>query len=228
MIRAALILAFLALSAPCRADDWVPPANEPVKAPLVSFMRSNDGWHATVSVPEPATAIAWRLGEDGKWQDTGFLDAIDPRTSRRMANPSFPLDAATPATTLYVRYMSAAGSSMGPYAVPFDPMTELVRSERAILEALPGDWVSFRNYNGVLLYFTTLVSYRCAIQEARLGIDTPRPGKPLVLPPCDLKDPASIPGNYRPYLEVPRDTRSATVEIVYRDGTVSPVRVFNR
>jgi len=229
MLPLLILLAGLALAPlPAGAADWVPPRNEPVGGPIVSFMHSNAGWQATVSLPDPAVAIAWGMSEDGPWQDTGLLDTIDPRTRRRMPNPSFPLDPATPATTLFIRYMSASGSAMGPFAIAFDPLTELIRSERQILEMLPGDWVSFRNFNGVLLYYTTLVSYRCAIQEARIGIDTPTPGKPVTLPPCDIKDPNSIPGNFQPYLHVPSNTRSASVEILFRDGTRSPVKLFSR
>lgn len=224
-----LLLAALALSGPAfGAEEWVPPANEPVAGPIASFMRSNAGWQVAVSLREPAIAIAWRLGEEGPWQDTGLLDTIDARTGRRMANTSFPLDAGTRPGTLFIRYATASGAVMGPFAIPFDPMAELVRSQRQILETIPGSWVSFRDFNGVLLYFTTLVSYRCAIQELRIGIDTPKPGKPITLPPCDPADPSAIPNNYQPYMQVPRGTRSASVQIVYRDGSASAVQSFQR
>ena len=33
-----------------------------------------------------------------------------------------------------------------------------------------GSWLSYRQYNGLLIYYTHLVSYRCAIREVRIGI----------------------------------------------------------
>lgn len=229
-VRPFLLATALAALAPLpvQADEWVPPANDPVEGPIVRFMRSNAGWQATISLPGPAMAIAWRFGEQGPWQDTGLLDAVDPRTRRRMPNPSFPLDANAPGGTVYVRYVDAAGASLGPYPVAFEPMTELVRDQRNTLEMISGSWVSFRQFNGLILYYTMLVSYRCAIQELRIGLDLPKPDRVITLPPCNLADPASIPSKYEPLLRVPVNTRSASVQIIYRDGSASAVKVFPR
>ena len=228
VLLACLAAAALPAWAPGWAQGWIPPANEPVEGPIVSFMHSNAGWMATVSLPEPGIAIAWRLGEDGPWLDTGLLDVIDQRTRRRMPNSSFPFDAGPAGGMLYVRYVNAAGAMLGPFAITFEPMTELVREQRRILEMLPDSWVSFRNFNGVLLYYTTLVSYRCAIQELRIGLDMPKPDRVIALPPCNVADPVSIPNKFEPLMRVPADTRSASVQIVYRDGTASAVRLFSR
>jgi hypothetical protein len=43
--------------------------------------------------------------EAGNFRATGFMDAFDPRTRRRMPNPVIQVDAAQPATTIYVRYV---------------------------------------------------------------------------------------------------------------------------
>lgn len=205
-----------------------PEGNAPVNAPLVSFSRSNAGWHATVSLPEPAIALAWRLGEAGAFQDTGLLDVIDQRTGRRMPNPSIALDADVKPGTLQLRYVDAAGAVVGPFPIAFDPREALLRDQRRTIEMVSGSWLSFRDFNGVLLYYTALVSYRCAIRELRIGLDRPEPDRVVPLPPCDEANPFAIPGNLLPYLKVPAGTRSASAQIVYRDGSVSPVRVFRR
>lgn len=62
------------------------------------------------------------------------------------------------------------------------------------------------------------MSYRCAIREARAGIDTAVPDKVLKMPPCDPRDPSSILGDAVPYLKLPAATRSVSVELTYRDG----------
>lgn len=208
-----------------------PPAeggNGPVNAPLVSFMRSNAGWQATVSLPEPAVALSWRFGETGAYQDTGFLDVIDQRTGRRVPNPSIPLDADAPAGTLNLRYVDAAGVTVGPFPIAFEPRSALVREQRRIIETVAGSWLSFRDFNGVLLYYTALVSYRCAIKELRIGLDRPEPDRVIALPPCDEANPFAIPGDFTPYLKAPAGTRSASAQIVYRDGSVSAVKLFRR
>jgi len=45
------------------------------------------------------------------------------------------------------------------------------------------------------------------------------------MPPCNRADPASLAGII-PYREVPRDTRFATVQLRYLDGTQSRVVRF--
>ena len=54
-------------------------------------------------------------------------------------------------------------------------------------------WLSFREFNGLLVYYTHLMSYRCAIREVRVGIDSAMPDKVLKMPPCDPRDPSVIP-----------------------------------
>src|SRR5262249_30685480 len=80
-------------------------ASGAVNAPIASFLRSNTSWTVTFSFAEPTTAISWRLGETGNFRETGFIDTLDPRTKKRMPNPSIQLDADQPATTIYVRYV---------------------------------------------------------------------------------------------------------------------------
>ena len=69
-------------------------------APIASFMRSNAGWTASISLPEPAIAIAYRIGDAGAYRLTGLLDALDQRTGRRMPNPSLPLPAQAAASII--------------------------------------------------------------------------------------------------------------------------------
>ena len=42
-----------------------------VGAPIANFMRSNAGWTVTISLPEPAIAISYRIGEAGAFKLTG-------------------------------------------------------------------------------------------------------------------------------------------------------------
>ena len=202
--------------------------NAPANAPIASFTRHNGGWSVAFSFADPVTGISWRLGEAGNFRETGFIDALDPRTRRRMPNPVIQLDADQPATTIYVRYVDGNGSLQGPFPIRFEPTGALEREQRKILEMTAGSWLSFRQYNGLLLYYTHLMSYRCAIRQVRIGRDSTIPDKVIAMPPCNERDPMVIPADAQPYLKVPPATGLVSVELTFRDGSVSEVKTFRR
>ena len=204
------------------------PASEPVNAPIANFSRHNSGWTVSLSFVEPTTVISYRVGDGGQFRDTGFLDVLDPQTRKRMPNPSFSLDADQGAATIYVRYVDRRGEEVGPFPIKFDPLGALLRDQRKILEMTASSWLSFRDFNGLLIYYTHLMSYRCAIREVRIGIDTNLPDKVLTLPPCDPRDPSAIPSSATPYLKLPPATKSVSVELTFRDGSQSELKTFRR
>ena len=110
-----------------------------------------------------------------------------------MPNPSIELAADAPAATIQVRYVDASGELQGPFPIKFDPEAALIRDQRKILDMTATSWLSFREFNGLLVYYTQLMSYRCAIREVRVGIDTAVPDKVLKMPPCDPRDPTVDP-----------------------------------
>ena len=201
---------------------------ESTNAPIASFSRHNGGWTAVFSLADPALAISWRLGEQGEFRETGFMDALDPRTRKRIPNMSTQLDPDTPATTIYVRYIDTNGNLQGPFPIRFDPEQAIVRDQRKILDMTASSWLSFRDFNGTLLYYTHLASYRCAIREVRIGIDTTVPDKVLKLPPCNMRDPHAIPSDLMPYMKLPASTKSVSVELTFKDGSLSELRNFRR
>lgn len=199
-----------------------------LNAPIASFSRHNGGWTVSVSIAEPVLAISWRFGESGEFRETGFLDVLDPRTRKRMPNPSFQLDRDAPEATLQVRYVDTSGRVQGPFPIKFDPLEALVRDQRKILDMTAGSWLSFREFNGLLVYYTHLMSYRCAIREVKIGVDSSVPDKVLKMPDCDSRDPVAIPSDAQPYLKLPPKTKAVSVELTYRDGSVSEIRTFRK
>jgi hypothetical protein len=191
-------------------------------------MRSNSGWSVALSFSDPVIAISWRLGDTGAFKETGFLDALDPRTRRRIANPSFELDADQAAVTIEIKAVGLDGHGVGPFPIAFDPVAELERGDRRTLEMTAGSWVAFGESNGLLLYYTQVMTYRCAIREMRIGIDSTVPNKVIPLGDCDTKDPYAIPANAVPYLRLPPKTQMVSVELTYRDGSVSEIKTFRR
>jgi hypothetical protein len=197
-------------------------------APMANFSRSNAGWTVTLSLPEPATAIFYRLGDKGEFKATGLLDTLDQRTGQRMPNPSFPLSIKAAATIIEVRYETQDGGAVGPFPIRFDPDVALFREQKKILEQMPSSWVEFRDFNGTLVYFTTLVTYRCAIAELRYGLDDSKPLQRYDLPGCNAKDPFSTPENAKLYMKVPPRTKAISVQITWRDGTESEISTIER
>ena len=185
---------------PVSVPRTAPPSNDAVNAPIALFSRHNGGWTVVFSILDPTLGISWRMGDSGDFRETGFLDTLDPRTRKRMPNPSIELSADAPAATLQVRYVDTSGEMQGPFPIKFDPEAALIHDQRKILDMTATSWLSFREFNGLLVYYTQLMSYRCAIREARVGIDTAVPDKVLKMPPCDPRDPSVIPHDAVPYL----------------------------
>jgi hypothetical protein len=48
------------------------------------------------------------------------------------------------------------------------------------------------------------------------------------MPPCDMKDPSVIPHDAKPYLKLSPSNQFVSVELTYRDGSVSEIRSFRR
>src|SRR6185369_11857058 len=204
------------------------PQKESVNAPIALFSRHNGGWTVVFSIVDPTLGISWRMGETGDFRETGFNDTLDSRTRKRMPNPSIELPADAPAATIQVRYVDINGDIQGPFPIRFDPEAALIRDQRKILDMTATSWLSFREFNGLLVYYTHLMSYRCAIREVRVGIDSTVPDKVLKMPPCDPRDPSVIPHDATPYLKLAPQTRSVSVELTYRDGSVSEIKSFRR
>jgi hypothetical protein len=204
------------------------PQNDSVNAPIASFSRHNGGWTVVFSIADPALGISWRMGDAGEFRETGFIDSLDPRTRKRMPNPSIELAADAPAATIQLRYVDASGELQGPFPIRFDPEAALIRDQRKILDMTATSWLSFREFNGLLVYYTHLMSYRCAIREVRVGIDSAVPDRVLKMPPCNPRDPSAIPHDAQPYLKLAPATRSVSVELTYRDGSISETKSFRR
>src|SRR6202158_4305128 len=136
------------------------PQNDSVNAPIAMFSRHNGGWTVVFSIADPTLGISWRIGETSEFRETGFLRPLDPRTRKRMPNPSIELAADAPAGTLQGRYVDTSGELQGPFPIKFDPEAALIHDQRKILDMTATSWLSFREFNGLLVYYRHLMSYR--------------------------------------------------------------------
>ncbi|MBN8533002.1 MAG: adenylate/guanylate cyclase domain-containing protein [Rhizobiales bacterium] len=193
------------------------------------FMRSNTGWIAAITLPEAATRMEYRLDSKNEFRTTGFLQALDPRTGRPMPNPGFELPPQQGATEIALRYLDANGAASHETIITFDPKTALQRGMRDILERFSTSWLAFGSgQNSQLLYFTHLVSYRCAIEKVEIGYNGKPPQEVISLPPCDPANPYAVPANARPYITLRSDAENASIRITFVGGDISDIKTFQR
>ncbi|MCZ8374125.1 MAG: adenylate/guanylate cyclase domain-containing protein [Beijerinckiaceae bacterium] len=197
--------------------------------PGLMFMRHNAGWIATITVPEAASRIEVKLGNAPEFKPTGMLANIDPRTGKPMANPSFEMPPNQAAADIALRYLDANGVTSPVTVMRFDPRDSLIRGMRDILDRFSTSWLAFgTGHNQHLLYYTHLVSYRCAIRKAEIGFNGEAPAQPIELPPCDEANPHAIPSGALPYLRIRPEIESATIRLTYVGGEMSEVKTFQR
>ena len=195
--------------------------------PVASFSRSNSGWTATFSLPEPAIQFGYRIGETGEWVDAGLLDTLDQRTGRKMPKTYFSLPPDQLETTIYVTWRDPRGEQADIYPISFNPQGALIAGQKKILDEFWTSWISFREYNGLLVYFTHLISYRCAIKEVRYGINSETARDLYVIPPCDPDNPHAVPPEASIYRTIPPSTKLMSIQLTYADGEKSETRIFN-
>jgi tetratricopeptide (TPR) repeat protein len=183
--------------------------------------RSNTDWTVVLQFPEMPREIFYRLGGDGAFLPTGMTEVVNPTTGLKMPQTYVSLKPGTPKTQIEVKYVDVGGEMRGPYTLDFDPETALVEAQKQMLGMTKNGWLAFRDYDGKqLLYFTHLLSTRCAIARVDYGIDTETTPNEFPLGPCDPKDPYNV-GDGTIYIEIPGNSRFASVRLTYKDGTRS-------
>jgi class 3 adenylate cyclase len=195
--------------------------------PSVAFTRVANGWSAKLTLPEPASAISVRVGERGQFTSTGFSNTMDSKTGKPLPNLEFEMPNGTPRATLYLTYQDRSGREAGPFPLAFDPGTATVDAGRSALERFPDSWVTFRDDLPDVLSYATLVGNRCSLSRATIGFGDEAPRRPLPLPPCDQNGPTTMPSGSS-LLTMPDGTDAVQVQLVFTDGTESPVRTFRR
>lgn len=198
--------------------------------PQVQFMRSGTSWTVSLSLPEAASSISYRLAGEDTFRSTGMTSYLDQRTGKPSPNSSFELPASTPAGVIDVKYEDATGRTAGPFAVAFDPDLQLRKGQKDTLERFSTNWIAFgqANERTMFVYYSQLASTRCAITKMELGLDDQPLMEFVTLPPCDAKNPFSIPEKMLPYLQLPAATKKVRAKLTYFDGSQSEEKIFTR
>lgn len=136
-----------------------------------------------------------------------------------MANLFVPLPNLAPGEhTIEAKYIDKSGQSNGPYTLRFSTGDQQMAQGKMMLNASAGAWLSFRDYDGkVLLYFTTLMSYRPLIKEVRYSLNSDALDQTFRFKPSEKMFEVGD----ELYLAVPKDSEFATVQVTFKDDTVS-------
>jgi len=189
-------------------------------APALSAMRSNTDWMITLTFREIPKEVFYKLEGDDSFRSLGFMEYVNPGTGLKTPKTFFNLRPTAGKTMMEVKYTDIGDETRGPFTLVFDPAAELLSSHKKVLDQTKNGWLQFAaNGDKVLLHFSQLASWRCAIDKVAYGIDTDATPSTFPLEPCDPKNPNVVKG--RTYIEVPAQTRYASVRVTYKDGTRS-------
>lgn len=133
-------------------------------------------------------------------------------------------DIAAERTHLTVRYrFLGIPRSM---AIDFSASDERQRAARAILEGMPNAWIGVTSSAPHRIYFTNLLSYKCALREIRWGTgDGPMDRRAHFTPSESLREGVDTKHDDL-YANLPTDVDRVRIELVYKDGTTSGPRTI--
>src|SRR4029077_19150845 len=183
----------------------------------VIAQESSSGWAVIFTLTDfKAKELFYKLDGKSDFQSTGQLPYKNAQTGLPMINTYVPLPNLLPGEhTLEVKYVDKNEKTNGPYALKFSTADEQLAQGKMMLNSVSGSWLSFRDYDGkVLLYFSTLMSYRPIIKEVRYSLNSDALDKTFQFKPTEkmYKSGDAV------YLTVPNDCRFASVPARFQDG----------
>lgn len=193
----------------------------------LSASRSNTDWLVTLQMLELPREIFYQVEGEDSFRSTGMTETKNPATGLNVPNMYFSLKSNTGKTKIQVKYADIGNEMRGPYTLEFDPEKALFDYQKKILGLTKNGWVSFRDFDGKLLvYFTQVLSSRCALKEIAYGVNSTSTPSLFEVPECNAKDPFSVPSKI--FVEVPSDSKYLTVQLTYKDGAKSEAIRFDR
>lgn len=196
-------------------------------APLVSF-DGFDGWDVSISIPEAAQQIGYRIGETGSFKDLGLSNEFDHKTGLRIPNNQFEMPASQKDVTIYVTWKDKRGEQAEIYPVKFDRMAEVVRSGKRVLQEMTEIWVNFDGPVGKGKASFPYFSFApCAIKEVLYGFDDePVTNKLRNNLKCNPDEPLNASRNFM-VAKITPNASKINVRVVFADNTESETVSFD-
>ena len=181
---------------------------------------SDSGWMITLLIAEDFNEVFYKTKNDKDYISIGY-DSLN-------SSPMIVVDK-TDQLTLQVKYSDVNGQEQGPFIFNLDAKQVITRFIKSTLEdgVSKNNWISFREYQGALLvYFTQLVSNKCALSEIRYGVDAVKPKKIFKLKQCNLNKPYSTVDGEIYHITIPIDSEFISLQLIYDDGAESEIRIY--
>lgn len=184
------------------ASDWIADAEsrsrklagiEKLSASL-SVKPWANGWVLTLQANEPVRRVWYRLSADQPLVELGHGREIDSETREPTARTFTTVPKKIDLAAVEFFYDDLSRTRRGPVKLPpelQDPLMATALWQREILETTKSSWVGFRP-DMPIVYFTQLVTNRCAIRAVRWGWGT-QLDQTLSLPACDPNKPFDVP-----------------------------------
>jgi len=193
----------------------------------LTAMQSNAGWAVNLSLTDfKVKELFTKLDGKGDFVSTGHQAFQNPQTGLPMVNLHLPLPDLSPGEhTLEVKYVDKNDQANGPYTLKFSTADQQMTQGKTTLNMISGSWLSFRDFDGkILLYFTTLMSYRPVIQEIKYSINSEALDQTFKFKPTDKM--YEVGDDL--YLTVPKDSRFVNVQVIFKDGTKSLMQTIRK
>lgn len=98
---------------------------------------------------------------------------------------------------------------------------------RTVLDQTVPQWVALRPFDGkVLIYFTQIVTSAAAVKEVHYGVDRDTPDETFQVPANSNAWPTPIGAEVPVSVSAPPGTRKVSVQIVYKDGSLSDIHTY--
>jgi hypothetical protein len=196
----------------------------------VTFMvhEGRDGWDIILQLADwRAKEIFYKLDGQGEFKSTGFLPNQNPQTGTDMIDSTVHLKNLAPGEhAIEVKYVDRADKSNGPYAFKFSTTNARLTVAKNALNAEKPAWVLFIPGPPRRLCFTILLLYRPAIKEIRYSLNSDGLDQTFKFKPTDkMMEVGDVP-SVEQCTVVPNDTQFASVQVIYGDGTKSPMRKY--
>jgi len=213
---------------------------KPVLPVVLDPVPDTDRWTLNFRLPPLAavTELFVRF-DDHEEETTGHEQVLDVMTGKPevLRWIRVPVAWVTPRDhTVAVRMAHPDGTVEGPYVLHLDPSVQLLAGAKARVEQDGDEMLSFAEHSDTVcwLFLNRLFELRDSLSEIRYSIDDCSLRERVAFPRVDLNpaptqphSPAELTSE-RPYLELPRTTRSACAQVVFRDGTESRVMHIRR
>jgi hypothetical protein len=206
----------------------------PVLPVTLRASRGNAGWKLFFHVP-PYSAFTevFARFDDHPEESTGHEVELDLMTGKPEARLWVVLPDAwvTPGEhTVAVRMVRRDGTVEGPHTLRFHPGDQLLADAKYAFDSFGDRLVAFAEHSDLYtwLMLTHLFGMEESLREIRYSIDDCSLRERIVIGAPAGPDDSEAPSPGRPYVTLPRSTRSACAQVVFRDGTTSEVLRLER